>query len=160
MSEETTLPAYYSQTRPELQQLVDPRGKRILEVGCAAGAMGAALLAKGAREVVGLDIDADAIAAAEQSAALNRLPVPVRFTTGDFHDGTLAPADLVVANLTGAMLTRSRDALRRLVAPGGGLIVSGFMQDEVEGVLEAFGLAAPTSRHDEDGWVALHWATL
>jgi len=46
------LPSYYSNARPELTQLVDPTGLRVLEVGCAAGAMGAALLEKGACEVV------------------------------------------------------------------------------------------------------------
>jgi ribosomal protein L11 methyltransferase len=135
-------------------------GQRVLDIGTGSGVLAMAASRLGAHEIVGLDIDADAIAAAEQSAALNILPVPVRFRTGDFHDGTLPPADLVVANLTAAMLTRSRDALRGLVAPAGSLIVSGFMHDEADGVLAAFGPAAPAARYDEDGWVALHWAGL
>lgn len=74
------LPAYYCLPRPELTQLVNAPGRRILEVGCAAGAMGAALLAKGAAEVVGLDIFEPALAVARTrlSAAhkvdLNTLP--------------------------------------------------------------------------------------
>ncbi|GEJ57944.1 class I SAM-dependent methyltransferase [Anaeromyxobacter diazotrophicus] len=74
------LPAYYCLPRPELTQLVAARGLRILEVGCAAGAMGAALLEKGAAEVVGLDIFEPALALARTrlSAAhrvdLNGLP--------------------------------------------------------------------------------------
>jgi ribosomal protein L11 methyltransferase len=135
-------------------------GGRVLDIGTGSGVLAMAASHLGAREIVGVDIDADAIAAAEQSAALNVLPTPVDFRTGDFHDGTLAPADLVIANLTGAMLTRSRDALRRLIVPGGGLIVSGFMQDEADSVTAAFGPAAPAARHDEDGWVALYWAVV
>ena len=135
-------------------------GQRVLDIGTGSGVLAMAASHLGAREIIGVDIDPDAVAAAEQSAALNVLPTPVAFRTGDFHDGTLAPADLVIANLTGAMLTRSRDALRRLVTPGGRLIVSGFMHDEADGVIAAFGPAAPAARFDEDGWVALSWAAL
>jgi ribosomal protein L11 methyltransferase len=135
-------------------------GCRVLDIGTGSGVLAMAASHLGAREVVGVDIDADAIAAAEQSAALNALPTPVAFRTGDFHDGTLAAADLVIANLTGAMLTRSRDALRRLIAPGGRLIVSGFMHDEADGVIAAFGPAVPAARYDEDGWVALSWTAV
>jgi ribosomal protein L11 methyltransferase len=153
---------HHATTRLCLRALTPLRldGCRVLDIGTGSGVLALAASRLGARAVVGVDIDADATAAAERSAALNALPVPVAFRTCDFHDGTLPPADLVIANLTGAMLTRSGTTLRALVAPGGGLIVSGFMRDETAGVLAAFGPAAPTARHDEDGWVALHWATL
>lgn len=49
------LPAYYCYARPEVVARVKAQGARILDVGCAAGAMGAALLAQGAIEVVGLE---------------------------------------------------------------------------------------------------------
>jgi SAM-dependent methyltransferase len=75
------LPAYYSNARPELTQLVNRPGMRILEVGCAAGAMGEALLAKGAVEVVGIDIFEPALAIARKRLSavhrvdLDQLPV-------------------------------------------------------------------------------------
>ncbi len=49
------IPAYFNFSRPEVIARFDPKGLRILDVGCAAGAMGAALLAQGAAEVVGLE---------------------------------------------------------------------------------------------------------
>ncbi len=58
MSEST--PAYYAFSRPEVVAVVQPKGKRILDVGCAAGAMGAAMLEAGALEVVGVEVVADA----------------------------------------------------------------------------------------------------
>ncbi len=60
------LPSYYGFARPELTGLVEARGLRILDVGCASGAMGASLLSKGAAEVVGLDIFEPALAQARQ----------------------------------------------------------------------------------------------
>ncbi len=58
------LPAYFNYSRPEVVARFDPKGLRILDVGCAAGAMGAELLAKGALEVVGLEREARAAAIA------------------------------------------------------------------------------------------------
>ncbi len=65
--------------------------------------------------------------------------------------------DLVLANLTGAVLERYASALGSLVAPGGSLIVSGFQIGEDGDVLRVFEHAAFTKpdRADEDGWVAL-----
>jgi 2-polyprenyl-3-methyl-5-hydroxy-6-metoxy-1,4-benzoquinol methylase len=58
------LPAYFNYSRPEVVARFDPKGLRILDVGCAAGAMGAEMLAKGALEVVGLEREARAAAIA------------------------------------------------------------------------------------------------
>ena len=74
----------------------------------------------GAREVTGVDIDDDAIAAAGRSAALNPGIPPVRFLAGDIA-APGAPVDLVLANLTGAMLT----ALGRSPARAGSCRVAG-----------------------------------
>ena len=46
---------YYEFTRPEVIELVRPKGLRILDVGCASGAMGAAMLEQGATEVYGIE---------------------------------------------------------------------------------------------------------
>ena len=57
-------PAYYDFARPEVVARVRPAGRRVLDVGCAAGAMGAAMLASGASEVVGIERHAPAAARA------------------------------------------------------------------------------------------------
>jgi SAM-dependent methyltransferase len=49
--------SYYSYVRPEVIALVRPKGLRILDVGCASGAMGAEMLAQGAEAVYGIDPD-------------------------------------------------------------------------------------------------------
>jgi hypothetical protein len=119
-----TLPAYYSQTRPELQQLVEPRGRRVLDVGCAAGAMGAELLARGAREVVGLDVFEPALAfARERLTAAHRvdlntspeLPYP------DGHFDLITFADVLEHLVNPAAVLRH---LRRWLADEGEILVS------------------------------------
>ena len=48
---------YYQQVRHEVLALVPADARRILDVGCAEGMLGAQLLARGASEVFGLEYD-------------------------------------------------------------------------------------------------------
>jgi SAM-dependent methyltransferase len=118
------LPAYYCLPRPELTQLVTAEGRRILEVGCAAGAMGAALLAKGAAEVVGLDLHEPALAVARTrlSAAhrvdLNALP-DLPYPAGHFDLMTFA--DVLEHLVDPARVLRH---LARWLQPDGAILVS------------------------------------
>ena len=59
--------AYYLETRPDIRALVNARGKRILDVGCAAGELGRALKQAGAREVVGIERASEAATLAKES---------------------------------------------------------------------------------------------
>lgn len=58
--------AYFEWNRPELRALVPAGARRVLDVGCGAGAVGAALKAERGIEVVGLEGFPDAAARAEE----------------------------------------------------------------------------------------------
>jgi O-antigen biosynthesis protein len=58
-------PGYYSFSRPEVQRQVSRRARRILDVGCACGKVGAGLKARQGAEVWGIECDAQAAAAAK-----------------------------------------------------------------------------------------------
>ncbi len=118
------LPRYYSLSRPELTQQIDPLHLRILEVGCAGGAMGAELLGRGASEVVGLDIFEPALVFARQrlSAAhrvdldsLADLPYP------DRHFNLITFADVLEHLRDPAQVLRH---LRRWLRDDGRILVS------------------------------------
>ena len=64
---------YYFESRPDIQSLIAAHGKRILDVGCAAGELGAALKQAGACEVVG--IEASIEAASQARSKLDRVIV-------------------------------------------------------------------------------------
>jgi 2-polyprenyl-3-methyl-5-hydroxy-6-metoxy-1,4-benzoquinol methylase len=56
-SERAARAAAYENPRPELQRHVPAEARRILDLGCASGALGAALKAQRAVEVVGIEVD-------------------------------------------------------------------------------------------------------
>jgi ribosomal protein L11 methyltransferase len=127
----------------------------VLDLGTGSGVLSMAAALMGARAVVGIDIDQDAIDSAETSARLNTLPDTIVFRVDDFRAHPPQPADLVLANLTGGMLTSSAAAIASLVRPRGQLILSGFDHTEVDGVLAAFAGFGERERLSEDNWIAL-----
>jgi ribosomal protein L11 methyltransferase len=64
-------------------------------------------------------------------------------------------ADIVTANLTGALLCRAAPALAGLLAPGGRLVVSGLLATEQAEVEAAFASLRVIWDDREDEWVCL-----
>lgn len=105
---------------------------RALDVGTGTGilAMGCALL--GSREVIAIDNDPDAVAAARDNVAGNHLEKIISVSGDDLAslDGSF---DLISANITQDVLRQLAPDLVRLLTPGGRLILAGILrggQDE------------------------------
>jgi 2-polyprenyl-3-methyl-5-hydroxy-6-metoxy-1,4-benzoquinol methylase len=114
----------YTGARPEVQALVPRSARRVLDLGCSSGALGAGLRERGA-EVVGVELDT--VHAREAEARLDRVVAgDVEAVLGDAA-GSLGRFDCVVA---ADVLEHLRDpwtALRRaveLLEPGGTVVVS------------------------------------
>lgn len=148
---------HHATTRMCLRLLseIDVSDLTVLDLGTGSGVLSMAAALSGARQVIGIDMDQDAIDSAESSAQLNTLPDTIAFEVLDFRSKPLQAADLVLANLTGGMLTSSAPAIASLVRPQGQLIVSGFDHSEVDAVVRAFGSLNEIERLTEDGWIAL-----
>jgi ribosomal protein L11 methyltransferase len=149
---------HHASTRLCLRALssLDVRDRLAFDLGTGSGVLAMAAALKGAREVVAVDVDPDAIDAARESAALNALPPVIEFRVADFRqDSTIGRADLVLANLTGAMLISSASQIQSLLAPGGALVLSGFDENEREAVRNAYAVLELHERLVEEGWAAL-----
>jgi ribosomal protein L11 methyltransferase len=143
---------------------VDCAGKDVIDLGTGSGVLAMAAALKSARAVIAIDVDSDAIASAEASAGLNTLPDTIEFRVADFRSPStrfarsgqaVLSANLVLANLTGGMLTSAAQAISALVRPGGELILSGFDHQEAAAVAAAFATFAERARLSEDIWVAI-----
>ena len=112
----------YETDRPDVQALVPRSAGRILDLGCASGALGAALKRRQGAEVVGIELDPGYARDAEDR--LDRV-VCADLVAGLEED--LGTFDCVVA---ADVLEHLRDPepvlrmLRRYVRPGGRLVVS------------------------------------
>jgi ribosomal protein L11 methyltransferase len=135
-----------------LQQL-PLENQTVLDIGCGSGVLAIAAVALGAQSAVGIDIDPDALENARENAGLNDVGDRVRFEEADFRVVSVR-ANVVMANLTGGLLERSAAQLGDLVAPGGFLIVSGFMESEQAAVVPALeNVAALQTIAQEEEWM-------
>ena len=139
-----------------LLQEVDLHGRSLLDVGTGSGVLALVALKLGASPVDGIDEDVDAVAAAADNLELNGATGGIALRQADFRDLPSVSADVVTANLTGALLARSAALLVAAVRPGGSLIVSGVTVEEEGMVVKAFEPHLTlASRIAEEGWVGL-----
>jgi ribosomal protein L11 methyltransferase len=134
-------------------QALDLAGALVIDIGTGSGVLALAARLLGAREALGIDTDPDAIQSAEENLTLNPRISRVRFEVADFRSATLPHADVVTANLTGALLAGTAADLLRIVGPGGTLIISGVQDQERAEVFTAFSAARLVWESEEDGWV-------
>lgn len=137
----------------ELLQEANLAARSVTDVGTGSGVLAIAAWRLGASDVVAVDNDPDALINARENIERNGATSAIDVIQQDLASLTLRPADVVTANLTGAVLVKYAAALRRLVKPGGTLIVSGFSPEELPDVTAA--LRGTLHRHLAEGeWTA------
>lgn len=138
-------------------QEIDLRGRTVLDVGTGSGILAIAADRLGAADARGIDVDEDAIHSARENLSLNPPAGNVVFEVADLASAAFVPADVVTANLTGALLLRQAHTLVRATKPGGRLILSGLMAVERDDVIRAFAALGPAVvwEQQEDEWVGV-----
>jgi ribosomal protein L11 methylase PrmA len=130
-------------------------GAFVLDVGTGSGILAIAAARLGATGALGIDVDADAIRSANENLALNPDATGIRFAVADLTAMPLPRADVVTANLTGALLTRVVSLLRDALTPGGTLVLSGILAAEEQAVRRAFSAADDVWRQQDGEWIGL-----
>jgi len=135
-------------------QQVPLQGRTVIDVGTGSGLLAIAASRLGASRVIAIDEDPNAIHAAGENLGLNR-GAEVTLRAGDVRSNARGPFDVVLANLTGALLQDAAARLRDLAGPGAYLILSGFMRSEEADVLGSYGGLAVKGRTEEQEWLCV-----
>ncbi len=127
---------------------------RTLDLGAGTALLAVAAERLGAAPVVASDIDPEATAASRHHAALNDARLQVVRADGGrpFRAGSF---DLVLANLMALLLIDRAQEIRALVAPGGALVVSGLLLDDVPPVRDAYAACGTPRERTLGEWAAL-----
>ena len=134
-----------------MRRLVTP-GASVLDVGCGSGVLAIGAMVFGAGSAVGVDIAPAAVPVTLANAAANGVTVEASTTPLEEVDGRF---DLVLANILAPALVALAPDLRRVVAPGGRLVISGILADAHAHVLEALAPLVPERTDVLDGWAAV-----
>jgi len=135
-------------------QRLDVSGRTVIDVGTGSGVLAIAARTLGAIAVIAIDDDRDALQAARENLSLNG-DVSVTLREVDARSTGLQPCDIVVANLTGALLAAAAASLAALVNSGGFLILSGLLDHEETSVVAAFEGCVVHHRSQEGEWLCL-----
>ncbi|MCP5406061.1 MAG: 50S ribosomal protein L11 methyltransferase [Chromatiaceae bacterium] len=136
----------------DTQQLM---GARIVDYGCGSGILSIAALKLGAREVIAIDHDPQALDATrangEKNGVLERLRIYHSESAPD-----IGKVELVLANILAGTLIDLEPVLAGLILPNGRIILSGLLGEQVEAVSAVyavdFDLLEPTCL---ENWVLL-----
>jgi ribosomal protein L11 methyltransferase len=134
--------------------LADGQGasSSVLDYGCGSGILGIAAAKLGAASVLGVDIDDNALIAARDNAANNRVTLALRHSKEPLDEGF----DIVIANILTNPLCVLAPLLAGRVAPGGRIALAGVLAPQAEQVIAAYApwLALQVGA-ERDGWVRL-----
>lgn len=109
-------------------------GYKVLDVGSGSGILSIAAAKLGASDVLGIDIDEDAVRVSNENYELNKVSDRAKAIVGDLTVGVDYKANIVVANLLADIVMRlSKDAKRHL-GEKGIFITSGILTEKSEAV--------------------------
>lgn len=131
------------------------RADAALDVGTGSGVLAIAMGLLGAGDITAIDVDPAALENARENAALNAMRGRIRFSATPLHR-LRRRFDLITANILSTTLIEMADALARLLARGGRLVLGGILNREAPGVLRHFRppLRCVGMRRDR-GWTTL-----
>lgn len=139
-------------------------GERVLDYGCGSGILAIAAARLGAAQVVGVDIDAQAVRSARDNSLANGIAAErARYTDpSDLVSPSHASGacfDIVLANILANPLKLLAPALLARVAPGGALVLAGLLSRQADDLLALYRQLGPQVKlhvwAQAEGWTCL-----
>jgi ribosomal protein L11 methyltransferase len=135
------------------------RGARVLDVGCGSGILAVVALALGAGSARAIDVDPDAVSVTRENAERNGMAAALTADETPVADVT-ATFPVVLANIEATPLVAMARDLAARVDPGGLLVLSGILAEDVApgqvpGVREAYAAFTLEETRRRGEWVAL-----
>ena len=133
----------------------DLQGKVVIDFGCGSGILAIAALKLGAKRVIGIDIDPQAIIASRDNASRNQVSDQLElYLPEDLPEGIVA--DVLVANILAGPLRELSNNIECLVKKEGTLALSGILEEQAEALIDVYSqwFAMDTAKIKEE-WARL-----
>ncbi|WP_199610615.1 50S ribosomal protein L11 methyltransferase [Flocculibacter collagenilyticus] len=118
-----------------LEQL-DLTDKTVVDFGCGSGILGIAALKLGAKRVIGIDIDPQAIEASKENAKRNGVEGQIELYLPANQPSL--EADIVVANILAEPLISLSDVIMAYLKPQGEYVLSGILDSQINNIRSVY----------------------
>jgi ribosomal protein L11 methyltransferase len=109
----------------------------LIDYGCGSGILAVAALKLGAKHVIGVDHDPQALEACVMNAELNHLTSSLQVTLPEHF--VMQQVDLVLANILAKTHIELAPLFANLIKPGGKLILSGILTTQSKEIIRVYG---------------------
>ena len=141
-------------------------GKVVVDYGCGSGVLAIAAALRGARRVIAVDNDPQALEACDLNARRNHVHGQVASCAPEHYSAILADTlrglrgvDVVLANILARPLIDLAPVLTGSLRKGGELVLSGLLETQIDSVQRAYRRAfGKLSATRLDGWARLNGA--
>jgi ribosomal protein L11 methyltransferase len=134
---------------------MDLADKHVVDYGCGSGILAIAALLLGAKSVTGIDTDPQAVQATRNNAEHNHIDAH-RLQVG-LPELPVAATPILVANILAGPLCQLAPTLGELLLPGGEILLSGILSEQVADLVAAYQPWLDLSvSQQQDGWVVLY----
>ena len=133
----------------------DVKDKIVIDYGCGSGILGIAALLLGAKKVIAVDNDPQALIATIDNAQNNHIK-PKKISTYLPEDTPNIKADIVLANILAGPLTELAETLHQHCEPNADIVLSGLLDIQAENLSSHYQQwfeMDPAS--NQDGWMRL-----
>lgn len=127
--------------------------KTIIDYGCGSGILAVAAVLLGASKAHALDIDPQAITAAQDNALKNKVSAAIHCYLPEHLP--MMQVDIVLANILAKPLIDLASHISSLIVTGGTLVLSGILAEQVEAVIAAYPMIQFQPLTQQDDWVRL-----
>ncbi|MDF1795065.1 MAG: 50S ribosomal protein L11 methyltransferase [Coxiellaceae bacterium] len=136
-----------------------PQNLQVIDYGCGSGILALACLSLGASHVTAVDHDMQALEASQNNLALNTSLSANDLAVYLPEACPQLQADVVIANILAGPLIEMADQLTALLKPGGTLLLSGMLSEEVANVVKHYPTLSVIKQLDLDEWACVSLST-
>ena len=130
----------------------DLKDKTVIDYGCGSGILAIAAALLGAKKVIGVDTDPQALEATQANAERNNVQIATYLP----QDCPNERADVILANILAGPLETLAPTLARLSSPNANIILSGILESQANRVIihyqNSFTMQAPAQKEE---WIRL-----
>jgi ribosomal protein L11 methyltransferase len=152
---------HHHTTRMMIREMMNlhMEGKRVLDMGCGTGVLGILAAKLGAARILGVDKDQWAYENSLENAERNGTG-SMEIRLGDVNVLDAEKYDVILANITRNILVRDMFAYTEHLEENGMLLVSGFLAEDVQYVLNAAYRCGLNHLHtlEDSNWICLSFS--